>query len=114
LSEKEENEEKIENSDEKLSIYESFYKESKDFTKSEFSIRFPESELKSGTGTIKEFEIIKVIEYPFDRYIVNVNLSADNKFLGISEIKLNKDFRSYKEKIASIKTHNIEELYYKE
>ena len=59
MSEKEENEEKNENRDEKLSLYESFYKESEEFTKTEFSIHFPESELKSGTGTFKEFETTK-------------------------------------------------------
>jgi len=51
------------------------------------------------------------IVYPFGKYEVTVELSPDNKFIGISEIKVNKDFRSYKQRIVSKGFHDVDEFY---
>jgi len=85
-----------------------FFFESEEFTESSISIG------ETGTGSkgfIKEF---KVIEYPFDRYLVKVGLSPENEFLGITEININKDFRSYSEKLKAEDYHNLEDLTFKE
>lgn len=51
------------------------------------------------------------ITYPFDRYNVKVAVSPTHKFIGITEIKLNKDFRSYKQKITPKGYHDVDEYY---
>ncbi|MHA1195341.1 MAG: hypothetical protein ACTSRH_02455 [Promethearchaeota archaeon] len=56
----------------------------------------------------------KIIKYPFDRYIVTIELTPDNKFLGIREIQLNKDFRNYSQKKQSQISFNIEQYYFEE
>ena len=54
------------------------------------SCQFSDKEFSSfeigGTGI--EFEDIREIEYPFDKYIVKIGLTSSNQFLGITEIKL--------------------------
>ncbi|WP_371801694.1 hypothetical protein [Candidatus Lokiarchaeum ossiferum] len=44
----------------------------------------------------------KIIQVKFDRYIVQIELTEDGKFIGIQEIQVNKDFR------GSNKNENIE------
>jgi len=85
-----------------------FFSESEEFAELSISIG------ETGTGSkgfIKEF---KVIEYPFDRYLVKVGLSTENEFLGIIEINVNKDFRSYSEKFKAEDYHNLEELKFED
>lgn len=64
------------------------------------------------TGSHKEK--YKIEEYPFDRYQIKIALTPDNKFLGILEITLNKDFLSHKQKMISKGPkgyHDIDEFY---
>lgn len=65
------------------------------------------------TGSIEETKF-NILEYPFDRYIITVNLSPKNEFLGITDVRINKDFRNYKEKQYSQAFLNIEDFYFKE
>jgi hypothetical protein len=51
------------------------------------------------------------IKYPLGKYEVTIQLSPDNKFIGISEIRINKDFRSYKQRIVTKGFHDVEEFY---
>lgn len=71
----------------------------KEFTSMEFS----------GTGI--EFEEIREINYPFDKYIIKIGLSPTNQFLGITEIKLKKDFRKYEDKVSSEPFYDVDEFY---
>ena len=48
---------------------------------------------RSGTVSSKIDLTRKVI--PFERYEVVVNLTSDGRFVGIEEVRINKDFRSY-------------------
>ena len=52
------------------------------------------------------FDEIKNIDYPFDRYLIKVIVSQSNEFLGIEEITENKDFRSFKQKLRRQKYHD--------
>lgn len=58
-------------------------------------------------------ERTKTIEYPFEHYIVKVELTETNKFIGINEIIVNTSFLSFKQKLQTSAVHDIEE-YYKE
>lgn len=53
------------------------------------------------------------IVYPFGKYNVIVKVSRDKKFVGISEIRINKDFRSYKQKLLTKGYHDVEDFYTK-
>jgi hypothetical protein len=44
-------------------------------------------------STPKDFT---TITYKFENYDIVVKLTPDGKFLGIEEVRINKDFRSYK------------------
>lgn len=73
------------------------------------------SNLKNqGTGSHKlpeESEEYKIITYPFDKYQVKIKLTQDNEFVEIIEIKINKEFLSYKQKISSLGYHDVDEFY---
>jgi len=64
-----------------------------------------------GTGSHDTPMDYKIIVYPFDKYEIVVKVSHDNKFIEILEVRINKDFRSYKQKIASQDFHDVEEFY---
>lgn len=53
----------------------------------------------------------KDVIYPFDKYEIKVRLTPDNVFIGIIEVKINKDFLSYKQKVTSKAFHDVEEFY---
>ncbi len=65
---------------------------------------------KLGTGGQTTEEINEIV-YPFDKYEIKVSLSPDNKFIGITGIKINKDFLSYKQKISRKGFHDVEDFY---
>lgn len=65
------------------------------------------------TGNIED-KTNKIIKYPFERYSVSIELTPKNEFVGITEITLNKDFRSLQEKLRTDKFFNIEELDFEE
>ncbi len=64
-----------------------------------------------GTGNHNHHEEYKIISYPFDKYEIKVKLSPTNEFVGITEIKINKDFLSFKQRITSSDVHDIDEFY---
>jgi hypothetical protein len=63
------------------------------------------------TGSVGED--YKIISYPFDKYVIKVRVSLRNEFVGIVEVKVNKDFLSHKQKIG-IQTHLDVDEYYRE
>lgn len=63
------------------------------------------------TGDHRFIEDLKVISYPFDKYKIKIMLTPYNEFVGIKEIEIDKDFRSYKEKIATKGFHDVDEFY---
>jgi len=63
------------------------------------------------TGSLDVHREYKEVVYPFDRYEITVRLSPDNKFIGISGVKINKDFLSYKQRMISEGFHDVDEFY---
>jgi hypothetical protein len=49
----------------------------------------------TGSNFISEF---RMVVYPFEMYEIVVKLALDGKFVGIEEVRIRKDFRSYKNK----------------
>lgn len=74
----------------------------------------PENFQWSGTGSHETPSEFKVVEYPFDRYLVKVLTTPDNKFAGIVEVNVNKDFLSQVQRITALSStgyHDVEQYY---
>jgi hypothetical protein len=65
----------------------------------------------NATGNHKDYEDFKIIVCPFEKYEIKIKLTTDNKFLEIIEVKLNKDFLNYKQKMASKGAHDVDKFY---
>jgi len=63
------------------------------------------------TGSHDVTEDYKIIVYPFDKYEITIKLSPNNEFIEILEVKVNKDFLSYKQKMISKGFHDVDEFY---
>jgi len=64
-----------------------------------------------GTGAHEAPANYKIIVYPFDKYLIKIMLSPDDRFIGIVEINVNKDFLSYQQKATPKGSHDVEEYY---
>ena len=67
-----------------------------------------------GTGGYDLPDDYKIIIYPFDKYEIKIKLTPSNEFIGIIEIKVNKEFLSHKQKITSKGFHDVDEFYLEE
>ena len=68
---------------------------------------------KDGTGGISII-VDKIIRpYKFGKFIVDVELTASNKFLGIRDIKIDTDFMNIEQRLESSSYFDDSE-YYKE
>lgn len=65
----------------------------------------------TGSTGSHDFDETQFINYKLGKYEITVEVTLDNKFIGITEVKVNKDFRSYRQKIASTKVLDVEEYY---
>ena len=64
-----------------------------------------------GTGSQEPPKDYKEITYPFGKYEITVRLTQNNEFIGISEVKINKDFLSFEQKTTTKGFHDVEEFY---
>ena len=53
---------------------------------------------ESGTGSSSTVDYTRKV-VPFDRYEIVVKLTSDGKFAGIEEVRINKDFRNYSQRV---------------
>jgi len=52
-------------------------------------------------------EDASILYYVFGRYVIAVKLSSNGKFLGITEVRIDQDFRSHEQKIPRTTIQNI-------
>jgi hypothetical protein len=64
-----------------------------------------------GTGSQEPAKDYREIIYPFGKYEITVRLTKNNEFIGISEVKINKDFLSYEQKTTTKGFHDVEKFY---
>jgi predicted component of type VI protein secretion system len=64
-----------------------------------------------GTGSHEALDEYKIVLYPFDKYQIKIKLTRSNEFIGIVEVKVNKDFLSYKQKTTLRGFHDVDEFY---
>lgn len=77
----------------------------------DYAYLLDEDEEGPPTGTHTAAQGYKMIVYPFERYEITVKLTPDGKFVGIEQVAVNKDFRSFKQRLASTAFHDVEEYY---
>jgi hypothetical protein len=70
--------------------------------------------IKTSTGNHNDDKDFREIIYPFGKYEIKVMVDQYGIFLGISQIKVNKDFRNIEQKISSTGYIDIEDLYKEE
>ena len=61
-----------------------------------------------------DFKDSKVMVYPFGRYDTLLRLTLNDKFIEVLEVKINKDFLSHTQKIASLRNQDVHEYYEEE
>jgi hypothetical protein len=61
-----------------------------------------------GTGSSSTKDYV-TLDYPFEKYQITVKLTSDGRFVGIEEVRINKDFRSYKQSIPQKIFRDIDE-----
>lgn len=66
---------------------------------------------KEGTGSHEVSENYKTIIYPFDKYQIKIKVTPNNEFIGITEVKINKDFLSYRQKMSIKGYHDVDKFY---
>ncbi len=72
---------------------------------------FSKRQTDVSTGESNHFEPSRLVECPFDNYVVTIKLGENNTFMGIDGIKVKKDFLSLDQKISNARFHDIEEFY---
>ena len=70
--------------------------------------------ISGGTGSSGDAEEYRTMVYPFDKYEVTIVLNSKNEFVDITEIKLNKEFVSFKQRIRPKNLVDEADFYDKE
>ena len=70
-----------------------------------------DSFVSQATGSTGESGEYKIISYTFDIYEIKVKLSPTNEFLGIVEVKVNRDFLSYKQRLSRQSYIDVSKYY---
>ena len=71
----------------------------------------PFVESEQGTGGDLGQGDYKIIICSIDKYLIEIKLTPDDKFIEIASIKINKDFLSFKQKGEISDFHDVEKFY---
>ncbi|MDD4053059.1 MAG: hypothetical protein PHR28_14330 [candidate division Zixibacteria bacterium] len=66
---------------------------------------------KKGTGEHEAESDAKTVVVSFGKYEIVLKLTSTNEFIGIQEIRVNKDFRNWKQKTTARGFHDVDEFY---
>ena len=66
---------------------------------------------KSITGAPEGIDDIREIQHQFDKYNITILVDKFGKFMGINEVKVNKDFRDIQQRLASIGYLDVDDYY---
>lgn len=70
-----------------------------------------DSFIRQATGSMSRSEEYRIIPYTFDIYEIKVKVSPNNEFLGIVEVKVNKDFLSHKQRLSKQSYLDVSDYY---
>ena len=66
---------------------------------------------RAGTGSHTGGEHHKIVTYPFGKYEIKIELTEDDRFVSILEVKISKDFLSEEQKRVRTGVHDVDDLY---
>ena len=69
-----------------------------------------DSQKRRNIGTGRDSTEYTTKVYPFEMFEIVVKLTLDGKFVGIEEVRVNKDFRSYKNQTPQRIFAHVDEL----
>ena len=52
-----------------------------------------------------------IITYPLDKYEIKIRVGKNGEFIGVEEIKINKNFIDYKQQSSNKGYHDVSEYY---
>ena len=64
-----------------------------------------------GTGSHEELVDYEIVECQIGHYTIKLKLTAEGQFVDILEVKLSKDFTTYKQKMASSESWDVSDYY---
>ena len=67
--------------------------------------------ISQATGSHDRPEDCKIVVYPFGKYQIKLKLTQANEFVEIVEVGINKDFLSYRQRMASPSSSDVNEYY---
>ena len=56
---------------------------------------------------------VKVVQVPFDKFLIDLYLTSADKFLGIKDVKIHKEFLNHEQKMHSIGYYDDSKYYQK-
>ena len=77
----------------------------------EVYLHFSDNETIIGMDITDSGGMFSFTNVSYGKYEITVELSLDDKFIRIVELKFNKDYRDYKQKIASTGLLDVDEFY---
>lgn len=66
---------------------------------------------RGSTGADIEVASRKLVAVPYENFEIVVCLSEDNRFLGIAELRIKKDFLSHEQRVANSGVFDVDEFY---
>ena len=65
----------------------------------------------TSTGSLVDSQAHRLVVVPYGKYEVVVCLTADNRFVGIAELRVSRDFLTPEQRVSSSGYHDVEEFY---
>jgi hypothetical protein len=66
---------------------------------------------RASTGPDPQVERHKLVAVPYENFEIVVCLAEDNRFLGVAELRVKKDFLSPEQRIANTGVFDVDEFY---
>ncbi len=66
---------------------------------------------RGSTGAELDENRQKLVAVPYENFEIVVCLSEDNRFLGIAELRIKKDFLSHEQRVANTGVFDVDEFY---
>lgn len=66
---------------------------------------------RGSTGADLDENRQKLVAVPYENFEIVVRLSEDNRFLGIAELRIKKDFLSHEQRVANTGVFDVDEFY---
>jgi hypothetical protein len=66
---------------------------------------------RGSTGPDPQVQRHKLVAVPYENYEIVLWLSEDDRFLGVAELRIKKDFLSLEQRVANTGVFDVDEFY---